>query len=202
MKLHEALYLSTSSYNIVSAGTPQRLADFYANNDKSLLILIRMSGPDVPTSRLLCKNDVYYIYPMEAGTSHVNPIIAPGDARIPVTTSAQRWHQRLGHLGQGILKKIAQHAKGMEGNDMSELSTCETCHLSKVQSFVSREPRPIQHSPLDEIFVDKVGKMSSLLIQLIEFQNPHCGKRIRAIFRDGGTEFLRMQSYCEQHGTH
>ncbi|KAI0992889.1 hypothetical protein K3495_g15295, partial [Podosphaera aphanis] len=232
IKLHEALYSPSSSCNIVSAGRLQRLANVYANNDKSLLIQRHTSGPDVPISRLLCKNDVYYIYPLEADTPRVNPIIAPGVARIPVTTSAQRWHQRLGHIGQGILKKTAQYAKGMEGIDMSELSTCETCHLSKAQRFVSREPRPTPHSPLDEIFVDTVGKIApainghqyaviitdaktrmrwaitttskdkiaSLLIQWIEFQNSHFGKRIRAIFRDGGTEFLRMQSYCEQHG--
>lgn len=96
---------------------------------------------------------------------------------------------------------------------MSELSTCETFHLSKAQRFVSREPRPTPHSPLDEIFVDTVGKIApainshqyaviitdaktrmrwaitttskdkiaSLLIQWIEFQNSHFGKRTRAM---------------------
>ena len=159
-------------------------------------------------------------------------IAAPGFARIPLTTSAHRWHQRFGHIGQKILKKTAQLTRGLEGIDLSQLTTCETCHLSKAQRFVSREPRPVPYAPLDEIFVDTVGKITaavnghqyvviitdaktrmrwaltiqskdqiaSSLIQWIEFQNHHYGKKIRAVFRDGGTEFLRIRPYCEQHG--
>ncbi|CAJ2651603.1 unnamed protein product [Trifolium pratense] len=159
-------------------------------------------------------------------------VTAPGIARVPKTTSAQRWHQRLGHTGQKILKKTAQCSKGMEGLDTSELSTCETCHLSKAQRYVSRQPRPIPFEPLDEVFIDTVGKLTPAtnghqyaviitdaksrmrwaittrskdqiapqLEEWVEHQYHQYGKRVRIIFRDGGSEFLRIKSYCEQHG--
>lgn len=46
----------------------------------------------------------------------------------------------------------------MEGIDYSDLITCETCHLSKAQRFFSKEPRPVPGEPLDEVFIDTVGK--------------------------------------------
>ena len=102
---------------------------------------------------------------------------------------------------------------------MSELSTCERCHLSKAQRFVSREPRPTPHSPSDEIFVETVGKIAPAInghqyaviitdaktrmrwviitkgkdeianefVNWIEYQSHQYGKRIRAVFRDGGS---------------
>ncbi|KAI0991411.1 hypothetical protein K3495_g16776 [Podosphaera aphanis] len=74
---------------------------------------------DIPIARLIRKNDVYYIHPLihPSNTSH---IAAPGIARVPKSTNAQRWHQRLGHTGQKILKKTAQCSKGMEGLDIGE----------------------------------------------------------------------------------
>ncbi|KAI1000090.1 hypothetical protein K3495_g8103 [Podosphaera aphanis] len=162
----------------------------------------------------------------------IDAIAAPGVARIPLISSAQRWHQRLGYIGQNILKKTAQHTKGLQGINLSQLTIYETCHLSKAQRFVSREPRPVPYSPLDEIFIDTVGKITAatnghqyvviitdsktrmrwaittqtkvqiapLLLQLINFQHHQHGKKFRAIFRDGGTEFLRLKPYCEQNG--
>ncbi|KAI0993339.1 hypothetical protein K3495_g14845 [Podosphaera aphanis] len=49
----------------------------------------------------------------------------------------------------------------MEGLDTSELTLCETCHLSKAQRYVSREPRPTPFEPLDEVFIDTVGKLTT-----------------------------------------
>ena len=86
---------------------------------------------------------------------------APGVSRIPYAADAHRWHQRLGHTGQQILKKTAQCSLGMEGIDFTELTNCETCHLSKAQRFVSREPRPTPGEPLDEVFVDTIGKLTA-----------------------------------------
>ena len=43
-------------------------------------------------------------------------------------------------------------------------------------------------------------QIASLLIQWIEDQNYQYNKRVRIIFRDGGSEFTRTKSYCEQHG--
>lgn len=147
-------------------------------------------------------------------------------------TSAQRWHQRLGHPGQTILKNTAKVSKGLEGINLSELTTCETCHLSKAQRFVSREPRSIPNEHLDEVRIDTVGKISTaitgdqymviitdsktrmrwaimsptkdqiapLLVQWIETIQHQYDKKVRVIFKDGGTEFLRIKPHCEKHG--
>lgn len=230
LKLRESIYLPESPSIIISAGRLERLSNIVADRDSSLLIQKQPNGRTVPIAKLIRKNDVYYIYALDTN-SNINfstVVAAPDVARIPYTSSAQRWHQRLGHVGQSILKVTARYVKGLEGIDLGELTTCETCHLSKAQRFVSREQRPIPHVPLDEIFVDTVGKITTatnghqyaviitdaktrmrwaiitqskdnivqLLVEWIEFKNSHLGKRIRAIFRNGGTEFLRMKSHC------
>ncbi|KAI0991084.1 hypothetical protein K3495_g17103, partial [Podosphaera aphanis] len=38
------------------------------------------------------------------------------------------------------------------------------------------------------------------LVQWIEHQENQYGKRVRIIFRDGGSEFTRTKEYCEKHG--
>ncbi|KAI0994124.1 hypothetical protein K3495_g14059 [Podosphaera aphanis] len=124
-----------------------------------ILVRINSEGPDIPVAKLVSIEGVLFIQPLDRFPRHKEgqSIVAPGVARIPRATNAQRWHQRLGHVGQEILKKTAQCSLGLEGIDLSDLSTCETCHLSKAQRFVSREPRPTPGEPLDEVFVDTVG---------------------------------------------
>lgn len=46
---------------------------------------------------------------------------------------------------------------------VSDLGTCETCHLSKAQRFVSREPRPTPGESLDKVFIDTIGKLTQAL---------------------------------------
>lgn len=43
-------------------------------------------------------------------------------------------------------------------------------------------------------------QIAPLLVNWIEAQHNYYGKRINAIFRDGGTEFSRIKSHCELHG--
>lgn len=116
----------------------------------------------MPIARIIRNHDVYYIQPLLQSKTTVKPsfIYAPGVARVPVPQNAQRWHERLGHTGQTILKKTSQFSKGLEGVECDSLGVCETFHLSNAQRFVSREPRPTPNSPLDEIFVDTVRKIS------------------------------------------
>ncbi|KAI0992595.1 hypothetical protein K3495_g15590, partial [Podosphaera aphanis] len=110
--------------------------------------------------------------------------------------------------------------------------TCETCHLSKAQRYVSREPRPVPLDPLDEVFVDTVGKLTTAinghqyaviitdaktrmrwaittstkdqiapqLVKWIENQSHQFGKKVRTIFKDGGSEFFGIRKYCDHHG--
>ncbi|KAI1003853.1 hypothetical protein K3495_g4357 [Podosphaera aphanis] len=216
------------------AGRLERLSNIFADFNKSLLIQKRSKEPNRPIARLVRKNDVFYIRPLnDRQATNPSPIIAaPSVTRTP-KANAQRWHQRLGHVGQNILKKIAECSKGLEGISMNDLTTCETCHLSKAQRYVSRDPRLTPNEPLDEIFIDTVGKISTaingqqyvviitdartrmrwalitktkdqiapLLVQWIEAQHHQYGKRVRAIFRDGGSEFFRIKDHCDRHGT-
>ena len=43
---------------------------------------------------------------------------------------------------------------------MSDLTACETCHLSKAQKFVSREPRQTSREPLDKVVIDTIGNLT------------------------------------------
>lgn len=191
-------------------------------------------GKEIPIAKLVTIEGVLFIKPFDPyyNLNAKRNIAAPGVARIPRITSAQRWHQRLGHIGQEILKKTAVGSIGLEEMDVSDLGTCEICHLSKAQRIVSREPRPIPREPLDEVFIDTVGKLTqalnglkyaviltdakirmrwvlttkdkdeiaSQLIKWIEYQYDQYGKRVRIIFRDGGTEFLRIKECCDKLG--
>ncbi|KAI0994848.1 hypothetical protein K3495_g13334 [Podosphaera aphanis] len=210
-KLQNALYSPKSSCIIISAGKLHRLG-----------------------SSLVRRNNLHYIRPLSTDliAQIPAPIAGPGIARVPKTSNAQRWHQRLGPTGQKILKKTAQCSKELEGIDISELTTCETCHLSKAQRYVSRELRPVPLDPLDEVFVDTIGKLTTALnghqyaviitdaksrmrwaittsskdqiapqlVKWIESQSHQFGKRVRTIFKDGGSEFFGARKYCDQHG--
>ncbi|KAI0991075.1 hypothetical protein K3495_g17112, partial [Podosphaera aphanis] len=154
--LRKSLYSPHSSCIIVSAGRLQKYSAIVPNKNMTQLIRNISQNQQIPIAQLVQKNNVYYIQPLSDHTHAPPHIAAPGIARVPKTTSAQRWHQRLGHTGQKILKKTAQCSKGMEGLDTGELTLCETCHLSKAQRYVSREPRPTPFEPLDEVFIDTV----------------------------------------------
>ncbi|KAI1005281.1 hypothetical protein K3495_g2930 [Podosphaera aphanis] len=121
---------------------------------------------------------------------------------------------------------------GLEGIDTSELKTSEICHLSKAQRFVSREPWPTRNHPLDEVFIDTVGKLvpstdnmqyatnitdaktrmrwvlttttkdqiAPTLVKWVQSLHHQYDKRVRTIFRDGGSEFIKIKQFCEQQG--
>nr|ABW72074.1 TE3 [Blumeria hordei] len=241
-ELHDAVYvkvMSLSEYGgysriSVGAGNLQRLANIVPDPENKMLVLKKIGKPDIKIACLICKNDVYYIRPLNENNSpkEQNNVVAPGVARIPNPIGAQRWHERLGHVGQKILKKTVDCSVGLQSINFSDLSTCETCHLSKAQRFISRDQIITPNKPLDEIFVNTIGKLTaavngeqyaviitdaktrmrwalnthskdqiaSLLIQWIEDQKHQYDKRVKIIFRDGGSEFMRTKSYCEQHG--
>ncbi|KAI0992572.1 hypothetical protein K3495_g15613, partial [Podosphaera aphanis] len=231
LDLHDSLYSPKSACNIISAVRLKNEHGIVAAAANQLLVKLK---DNQPVAQLVTMDGVFYIQPLNH--AYEKPAsdnkAAPGVARLPRTSSAQRWHQRLGHVGQKILKKTAEYSLGMEGIDISELNTCETCHLSKAQRFVSREPRLTPGEPLDEIFIDTVGKLTKSivghqyvviltdaktrmrwsiptttkdeiapkLVLWIERQYHQYGKRVRIVFKDGGTEFSRIKEYCEKHG--
>lgn len=156
LTLHDALFSPQLSCNNISAGRLKKIANIVPNYSKSLLLQRNEHTNDKPITSLICQNNVYYIHPISVDSKL--PIATPDVVKVPLMTRAQRWHQRLSHSGQTILKKTAQISKGLEGIDLIDLTICETYHLSKAQRFVSREPRLIPNEPLDEIHIDNVGK--------------------------------------------
>ncbi|KAI1004735.1 hypothetical protein K3495_g3485 [Podosphaera aphanis] len=109
LHLHDALYSPNSSCNIVSTGRLERLSNLFPDFNKSLLILKRSGNPNNPVANLVRKNDVFYIHPLnlKQRTNLSKIIAAPSIARMPLA-DVQGWHQRLGHIGQNILKKTAE----------------------------------------------------------------------------------------------
>ncbi|KAI1004558.1 hypothetical protein K3495_g3650 [Podosphaera aphanis] len=230
--LHDALYSPKSSSGIISAGRLERLANIFPDYKNKMLIKHTNGKSDESIARLSLHNDVYYIRPFYSGKLNTTITAAPGVARIPTTDSTQHWHQRLGHIGQQILKRTKDLTLGLKGIDTSELKTCETCHLSKAQRFVSREPRPTPNHPLDEVFIDTVGKLvpsienmqyatiitdaktrmrwvlttttkdqiAPSLVKWVQSMHHQYDKRVRTIFRDGGSEFIKIKQFCEQQG--
>lgn len=231
--LNDCLYSPNSASGIISAGRLQRIAGIFPDYSNMLLVKHNIDQQNQPTARLILQNDVYYINPLSDYKVTTNiSTAAPGVTRIPTTSNAQRWHQRLGHIAQKILKESINHTIRLEGIDTSELKQCETCHLSKAKRFVSRDPRPTPNDPLDEIFVDTVGKLPTsidekqyaviiidaktrmhwvlttktkdqiapILVQWVKEMHHQYDKRVRAIFRDGGSEFSKTRTFCEQYG--
>lgn len=223
--LQDALYSPKSSSGIISAGRLQRLANIFPDYKNKMLIRLMNGKPDEPIARLSLYNDVYYIRPLYTAELNNTNNAALGVARIPTTESIQRWHQRLGHIGQPILKRTKDLSLGLEGIDTSELKTCETCHLSKAQRFVSREPRPMPKHPLDEVFIVTVGKLvpstdslqyatiitgaktrmrwvlttttkdqiTLTLVNWVQSMHHQYDRRVRTIFGDGGSEFIKIK---------
>lgn len=158
LQLSDCLYSLKSSLNILSVGRLHTKAGIFPCFQKGILYKISDNKSSVPLVRLIFKNIIYFKERLQKSDINCfNPTFAPGVARILRTTSTRPWHQRLSHVGQQILKKTAEVSRGLEGLDMADLTTCEICHLSKAQRYVTREPRPTPNEPLDELFVDKVG---------------------------------------------
>ena len=156
LKLNNALFSPGSSCSIISA---VRLKDDHiivSAQQNELLVYDDGTSPVRPVARLVPIGGVLFIEPMLRDTYRA----AQGVARVPKASSAQRWYERLGHVGQKILKNTANNSIGMEGIDTSELTTCETCHLSKAQRYVSREPRSTPGELLEVVFIDTIGKLT------------------------------------------
>lgn len=263
LKLKGALYSPKSSCNIISAGRMERIAKLIRKNDllihnesgspfarlakKGDVYFVKPLHEHTTSSshqqivsaaakeQLAIAGPAPTLKQQDIGTEALAKlhISAPAYARVDRTTSADLWHERLGHVKDPILKKTAANSIGLEGVDFSELSNCQTCHLSKAQRYVSREPRPTPNEPLDEIHVDMVGPLDAALFtactylviltdartryrwaimttkkdhiapqirQWIILMEHQYGKRVRIIFRDGGSEFLTLKDYCYQFG--
>lgn len=107
LDLTQTLYSPDSSCNIISAVRLKREHKIVAAVENKLLVKVSDNRPDIPIARLVDKDGVLFIKPLKT-TKHESlsrNIAAPGIARLPLVTNAQRWHQRLGHIGQQILKK-------------------------------------------------------------------------------------------------
>ncbi|KAI0998419.1 hypothetical protein K3495_g9776 [Podosphaera aphanis] len=95
--LHNSLYSPKSTSRTISADKLQRIGNIYPDYKNGLLIKHSHNSLKEPIARLVLSNDVYYIHSFHTNDTNTSNIIAAPDvARIPSTTSTQRWHQRLG----------------------------------------------------------------------------------------------------------
>lgn len=62
--------------------------------------------------------------------------------------------------------KINGFAKNLGSLDTGELTYCEACHLSWAQFKLCHEQSPIPFEHLDEVFVDIVGPMELILLNI------------------------------------
>ncbi|KAI1001273.1 hypothetical protein K3495_g6926 [Podosphaera aphanis] len=98
LDLRECLYSSQSSCIIISAGRLQRYGSIVPDDNMTVQLRKVPHGESIAIAKLTRKNDVYYIQPLHS-QHKLTHIAAPDVARVPNTSSAQRWHQRLGHTG-------------------------------------------------------------------------------------------------------
>ncbi|KAI0995931.1 hypothetical protein K3495_g12250 [Podosphaera aphanis] len=129
-KLTEALFSPESSMNLISAGRAFRLANIQEDRKAGLLFHVT-SSTRTPIARLIDISDISIVLPLPETASArssvdlVALIIAkPAVAKLKKCSAADRWHQRLGHVGPLILSKTNGFAKGLDGLDTSELTHC------------------------------------------------------------------------------
>ncbi|KAI0992492.1 hypothetical protein K3495_g15693 [Podosphaera aphanis] len=111
LELKESLYSPNSTCTIIFAGRLKEQHGIVAASANELLVKMENNQP---VARLVAIENVLFIKPLrerERATFSSN-IVAPGVARVPQITNAHRWHQRLGHTGQQILKKTMQCSLG------------------------------------------------------------------------------------------
>lgn len=123
LKLSNVLYSPNSSCDIISAVRLKEDHGIVPANRNENLIYTNTSGPDTPIARLRNLDGVLFIQELSKNEPQSLPLAAPGVARIPNTSSAQKWHERLGHTGQKILKQTIQSSIGLENIDFPELGT-------------------------------------------------------------------------------
>lgn len=105
------------------------------------------NGQDTPIARLRDVEGVLFIEGAPLKELKFQPIVAPGVAKFLNKSSAQRWHERLGHAGQIFLKETIRNSIGLEGIDLSVLRTCETCHINKHRDISQEIKDQHQMSP-------------------------------------------------------
>jgi len=156
IKLSQCLYSLNSSYNLISVGRLYRKAGIELDRQSNqLMVKNRAIGSILSISYVDVLQDAVIMHQSTPPAKNSNVLSAPAVAQPKANTT--RWHQRLGHSGNKILSLTSQLASGLEDIDTSTLNHCETCKLSKSQRIVSRDPRQMPKSPLDEIHVDTVG---------------------------------------------
>ncbi|POS84721.1 hypothetical protein EPUL_002814 [Erysiphe pulchra] len=150
--LYQGIYrLLVGNLTLDLINTKRRTRNVAAGSNE-ILVSWRNGSPRKPVAELKSVEGVLVNQPCSSIQDIELPhTVAPGLARIPHTSS------------QKLLEEIMRNAIDLEGIDLSELATYETCHLSKAQRNISIESRPTTNESLDEIFVDTVSKIIATL---------------------------------------
>jgi len=138
---------------------------------------------NIVASRLVT-NGLFYL----TATAHaVNP--APAVFAIldnEAIKTAMLWHNRLGHLGLRVVKKLQRYTEGMQlPKGIPDTCLCEACILGKLcrLPFVTVDPEKRSKRPFELIHSDVVGP----------FRTPsQSGKRYMVVFTDDCTRWSEV----------
>lgn len=155
IRIQNALYSPKSDCNLISAEQIYESTGIYLDRPScGLMREGKQVGSVTPTNRVLILHNSLMLKPEKS----IDAIAALAVRQERPTSTL--WHERLGHVGESILKQTKKALPGLELLDTSELTHCHACKLSKSQRIVSRIPRTRPLKALDEVHVDLSGKIS------------------------------------------
>jgi hypothetical protein len=191
LKLNDVNHVPTAKSNLISAATleQQGLRVTKSNTVPSYYTIYTEEGETI-TASLMPETNVYTIEtgeqktPIDAETIYaysatkVPDISSTGMAlhqnmKEPVyntlkpvkseTLTLTEWHQRLGHLNQWDILKLAKDVNtGIRIKGSKTLQFCEICSQAKQTRTISKTPMPRANKPLMRIHIDIVGGGNTL----------------------------------------
>ena len=106
------------------------------------------------------------------------------------TLTLSEWHERLGHLNQWDILKLAKDAhSGIKIKGSKTLPFCEICRQAKQTRTISKTPMPRASKPLEKIHIDIVGGGNTLGMKEEEGPRARQGAHYALVLTDDATRF-------------
>lgn len=99
LELSNVLYSPKLSCDILSVVCLKEDLGNIAAKQNDILLDTSATGSNKPIAKLVSFEGVLFVQEILEGETKRLPVAAPGVARIPNGSSAQRWHERFGHTG-------------------------------------------------------------------------------------------------------
>jgi Reverse transcriptase (RNA-dependent DNA polymerase)/GAG-pre-integrase domain len=151
LTLHNTLYCPALKANLISCS---QLLDTHASITltKNGCKLTGPSGLTVATAK-----HKYGLFLLETWQDHELAFQAYSSSADPIE---RLWHERLGHLGIGNLKKLAKITTGLDLTHMPENDcTCEGCLKGRMRDISHRNSLAVGAKPYEVIYSDVDGPM-------------------------------------------